>query len=121
MTSEWEELEKLSKEELIIEIVKERTAHRELDRSVRGLMEIDHPVDRRLPVFVDEDDESLSRTTDEWAYRVARYAYEHWEHSYRFIDLDLREYGLYGDQAEDAYRRLCADGIIPGDGDDGQE
>ena len=33
MTNEWEELKRLSKEELIIELVRERTAHRELDRA----------------------------------------------------------------------------------------
>ena len=53
--SEWEELEKLSKDELIIELVKERTAHRLLDCGIRGLIEVDYPADHRLPVFADDE------------------------------------------------------------------
>ena len=115
MASEWEELERLSKEELIIELVKERTAHRELDRSIRGLIEVDYPADRKLPVFADDEDTSLKETTDDWAYKVARYAYEHAEDRDDFSHYDLDAYGLDEDQAEAAYRRLREDGTITND------
>ena len=118
MASEWEELEKLSKEELIIELVKERTAHRELDRSLRGLIEVDYPADRKLPVFVDDEDESLKQTTDDWAYRVAKYAYECAKDKDDFSHYDLDAYGLDEDQAEEAYRKLRMDGTITSDKND---
>ncbi len=118
MASEWEELEKLSKEELIIELVKERTAHREFDRALRGLIEVDYPADRKLPVFVDDEDESLKQTTDDWAYRVAKYAYERAKDKDDFSHYDLDAYGLDEDQAEEAYRKLRMDGTITSDKND---
>ncbi len=39
MTSEWEELEKLSKDELIIELVRQRWLYRSLKRLLRSLSE----------------------------------------------------------------------------------
>lgn len=118
MASEWEELEKLSKEEIIIELVKERTAHRELDRALRGLVEVDYPADRKLPVFADDEDGSFRETTDDWAYRIAKYAYEHAADRDDFSHYDLDAYGLDEDQAEEAYRRLRMDGTIASDRND---
>lgn len=43
--SEWEELEALTKDELIIELVKERTARRLINRSLRWMIDLDHPID----------------------------------------------------------------------------
>ena len=118
MASEWEELEKLSKEELIIELVKERTAHRELDRALRGLIEFDYPADRKLPVFADDEDESIKQTTEDWAYRIAKYAYECAEDKDDFSHYDLDTYGLDENQAEEAYRKLRMDGTITSDKND---
>ena len=115
MASEWEELEKLSKEELIIELVKERTAHRELDRALRGLIEVDYPADRKLPIFADDEDESVKQTTDDWAYEIAKYAFECAKDKDDFSYFDLEAYGLDEDQAEEAYRKLRMDGIITSD------
>ena len=65
------ELKKLSKEELIIELVRERTAHRELDRALRGLIEVDFPADRKLPIFYDESTDFID---DQWISSIADYA-----------------------------------------------
>lgn len=115
MASEWEELEKLTKDELIIELVKERVSHRELERSIRGLIDYDYPADKRLSVFVDDDEPGYGSTTEDWAYRIACYAYEHAEDKDDFGPYDLGHYGLNDDLSENIYMKLRSDGVITND------
>ena len=118
MASEWEELEKLTKEELIIELVRERNLRREANRAIRWVVDLDYPEDRRLPVYANDEDVSLRATTDEWAYRIAKRAYESAADREDFSYHDLETYGLNTDQAEEAYRRLRVEGIIESDKND---
>ena len=118
MASEWEELEKLTKEELIIELVRERNLRRETNRAIRWVVDLDYPEDRRLPVYADDEDVSLRATTDEWAFRIAKRAYESAADREDFSYHDLETYGLNTDQAEEAYRRLRIEGIIESDRND---
>lgn len=118
MVSEWEELEKLTKEELIIELMKERTSHRELERSIRGLIDVDYPADKTLPVFADMDEPGLGSASEDWLYRIAMYAYDKSADKDRFSYNDLEDYGLSSDMAEEAYRLLRVKGIITDDSKD---
>ena len=97
MTNEWEELKKLSKEELIIELVRERTAHRELDRALRGLIEVDFPADRKLPIFYDESTDFID---DQWISSIAD---------------SLESYGLSEDDSRKGYAMLRRKGRITDD------
>ncbi len=111
-TSEWEELEKLSKDDLIIELVKERYKRRLIDHRLRMIVELDYPVEKQIPLFSDDEDECEGMTSEDWAYRIARYAYEHCEDKSDFDPYCPMDYGLDEDQSTEAYRRLRADGII---------
>lgn len=113
MASEWEELEKLTKEELIIELVKERTAHRELCRNMRMLIESDYPADdERYFIEGESDDEWPGhRTTDEWARRIILYAKAHSDDP-EFGYTDAIDYGLLDDQAVEVFGRLAEEGLL---------
>ncbi len=119
MASEWEELEKLSKEELIIELVKERTAHRELCRGMRMLIENDYPADdeEAYSSGEDEDDWPGKRTTDAWARRVILYA-EKESGDPDFGYTDAMGYGLNGSQASDVFDALAEEGLLDWPSDD---
>lgn len=106
MASEWEELEKLSKDELIIELVKERYAHRNINKALRMLIDYDYPVEGEIPCEVDADDWSCPGypTTDEWAERIVDYARKH-RKGQSFDASDTSEYGLSWDQADEIFRR----------------
>ncbi len=114
MASEWEELERLSKEELIIELVKERTAHRAFMTSFQRLM-FEYPIDRVPPYVVETDeDEELhegQRTTDEWARRIAVYAKNHSDDP-EFGYTDMFDYGINHDQADEVFDELAQEGVF---------
>ncbi len=113
VASEWEELEKLSKEELIIELVRERNIRRIIDWKLRNIVEIDHPADVKIPVILEGDeDDQRHVANDEWAYAIALYAYRCAPDKDDFSPYDLHEYGLDLDQSEEAYRKLRVNGIV---------
>ncbi len=119
MVSEWEELEKMSKEDLIIELVKERTAHRELCRGLRMIIEHDHPADDENYYIEGDgkDDWPGHRTTDEWARRIVLYAKSRSDDP-EFGYTDVMDYGLLGDQAYDMFEELVDEGILDWDSGD---
>ena len=110
MESEWEKLEKLSKDELIIELVKERTARRNVDRALRSITDVEYPVDRRFSVYGEDYDSNYEIASDDWAYRIACYAFKHSNGD--FSPYDLEDYGLDSDQSLEAYRKLRVNGIV---------
>ncbi len=110
MVSEWEELEKLSKDDLIIELVKERTARRNVDRVLRSVVDVEYPVSRRFSVFGEDYDSNYETTSDDWAYKIAYYAFMHSDGD--FSPYDLEEYGLESDQSLEAYRKLRVNGVV---------
>lgn len=111
--SEWEELEKLSKDELIIELVKERYVRRQIDRSIRIVLDVDFPADHPIPVFTEYmPDDGRYTAPDDWAYRIASYAYEHCTDKSDFTPYSAMDYGLDEDQSLEAYRMLHVNGII---------
>ncbi len=112
MINEWKELESLSKDDLIIELMKERTAHRELNRALRSLIELDYPSDKVLPVYSDDDDSDYGCTSDDWIPKIAEYAFLHSIDKESFSYSDLRSYGLSDDMADAAYRYLRQKGFI---------
>lgn len=120
MAREWEDLERLSKEDLIIELVRERTAHREFMTSFQRLM-FEHPIDRVPPFVVETDaDEELhedQRTTDEWARRIALYAKEYSDDP-EFGYTDMFDYGIDHDQANEVFDELAEEGILDWDSAD---
>ena len=118
MASEWEDLEKLTKEELIIELVKERTAHRELCRGMRELIGT-HPADDE-GFFIEgegEEDWPGKRTTDGWAEKIILYAKKE-SGDPEFDPSDAMDYGLNGSQADEAFGRLAGKGIVDWPSDD---
>ncbi len=111
MASEWEELEKLSKEELIIELVKERTIHRQMNREIRSILNIDYPEDRVLPVYDDDGDDGEA-TTDEWARRVILHAYSNAK-DVDYFDVDaIRMYGMDSDQFDRVFEQMASEGLV---------
>ena len=112
MESEWEQLEKLSKDDLIIELMKERTAHLELNRALRSLIDLDYPSDKTLPVYSDDDDPDYGCTSKDWISKIAEYAYRNSADKDSFSYSDLRSYGLSDDMADAAYHLLRQKGII---------
>ena len=110
MESEWERLEKLSKDELIIELVKERTARRNVDRALRSITDVEYPVDRRYSVYGEDYDSNYEAASDDWAYKIAFYAFKHSDGD--FSPYDLESYGLDSDQSMEAYRKLRVNGIV---------
>lgn len=107
MASEWEELEKLSKDELIIELVKERYARRNINQRLRMIVDYDYPVDGEIPCTVEEDDYSCPgyETTDAWARKIIRYAETHRKGD-DFGPSDTSEYGLSWDQADAIFAEM---------------
>lgn len=112
MASEWEELEKLTKEELIIELVKERNVHRRMCREMRSIVDIDYPEDRRLPVYEGEGSDSET-TSDEWARRIILVALaQSSDPSYFDVEVVTR-FGLDSEQFDKVYAEMSAEGIVP--------
>ena len=113
MASEWEELEKLSKDELIIELVHWKTLYSIL----RGMQdESCHlPKLERKDAAVEEGDFNPGEyTTDEWAEKIALYGVKHLDDN-SFASCDLMDYGLTDDQSYDVCKRLLKEGklILP--------
>lgn len=100
MASEWEDLEKLSKDELIIELVRART-----------LLRLDTENDPDNPDYVDNPANG-ERTTEDWARKIVMYAYDHHEIPDDFDYPDVYDYGLHGAQAEEIFEKLVAEGRI---------
>ncbi len=110
MTSEWEKLEELSKDELIIELMHWKTLYSilrneqddscpmpELERSDAG------------SGFEDFDPGEV--TTDCWAERIALFAIAHWDEP-EFWPCDLMDYGLTDQQSYDVCKRLLDEGRL---------
>lgn len=98
--SEWEELEDLSKEELIIELIHTRTILRlKTEDGSDNPDYIDNPANGK-------------RTTEAWARRIVTYAYEHHDIPDDFDYPDVYDYGLHGSQAEEIFEKLVAEGRI---------
>ena len=110
MASEWEELEKLSKEELIIELVRMRNLYgmlredRDKDNPLIPYMERKHTGEGEN--YVDGEE-----TTDEWAERIALYGAMHPKDSV-FSYCDLMDYGLTDDQAYSVCKTLLEEGRL---------
>ena len=109
MASEWEKLEKLSKEELIIELVRMRHLY--------GTLREDMPETCPLPFESSkrtyENGESVEgeSRTDEWAERFALYGAMH-PKDVAFYSCDLMDYGLTEDQADEVCERLHREGRL---------
>ena len=107
MASEWEELEKLSKGELIIELVHWKNMY--------GILRVEQDSDCPWPYA-----EPMSRicedgwlkaghpTTDRWAEAIAKHAMAHSEDG-DFDPVDLMDYGTDEDQAIEVCRKICPD------------
>lgn len=119
MASEWEELEKLTKEELIIELVRERSIRREINHTLRSIVDLDYPVDGEPPLIYESADciREGAPTTDEWARRIALYAKEHHK-DIEFAYTDISKYGLDMDQADRIFDSLAEEGILDWDSSD---
>ena len=113
MTSEWEMLEGLTKDELLIELARERFIRREINRQLRMMIDCEYPVEREPPYLTDYDDFSGpgERTTEEWARKVILHACS------RCGDPDgvrtaIFDYGLDWDQADEVFDRMAEEGIL---------
>ena len=109
MASEWEELEKLSKEELIIELVRARTCYRGLRGECRKKNVHPWPEDLRYGARTDTEDGE--RTTHEWAERIALHGAMHPLDS-AFYWCDLENYGLDRHQAYEVCLELMRSGRL---------
>ena len=109
MASEWEELERLSKEELIIELVRMRHLYGTLREDMPDTCPLPFESSKRT----DENDESVEGepTTDEWAERIALYGTIH-PKDVAFYSCDLMDYGLTEDQATEVCERLHREGRL---------
>lgn len=117
--SEWEELGNLSKDELIIELVKERYIRRQIDRSIRIVLDVDYPAEHPIPVFTEDmGDDGRYAAPDDWAYRIASYAYEHCNDKSEFTPYSAMDYGLDEERSIEAYRMLRVNGIVTDDSKD---
>ncbi len=85
IASEWEELEKLSKEELIIELVKARRAMRNMCSLLHEISE-----DGASHFLYDKGE----KPTDEWLERIAVYATSKLDDGDRLDGSDLERYGV---------------------------
>lgn len=112
MASEWEELEKLSKDELIIELMRERWVHRNINQRLRMIIDYDYPDSDEVPCVVEEDDHSSPgyETTDSWAKKIILHAKSRC--TGEFGPEDAFDYGLNWDQAEQAFEELVTEGKL---------
>ncbi len=85
MVSEWEELEKLSKDELIIELVKAR-------RSMRNMCSLLHEIseDGASHFLYDKGE----KPSDEWLPKIADYATSKLDNDDELDGSDLERYGV---------------------------
>ena len=106
MASEWEELEKLSKDELIIQLVLWKNLYATL-RDEKG--------DKNCPWYAVKPkmtgDEPGEPTTKKWAEKIAQYGAMHPKDGL-FCWCDLMDYGLTEDQAYSVCQKLSAEGKL---------
>lgn len=110
MASEWEDLMEMSKEDLVIELVRMRNLY--------GMLREDMDPDNPLMPYMErkhtgegEDYVEGETTTDEWAERIALYGAMRPKDS-MFYSCDLMDYGLTEDQADEVCDRLYAEGRL---------
>ena len=109
MTSIWEQFEKLSKDELIIELVRWRNLY--------GLLREDQPADCVYPPLdplrTGEGDAYLEGQVApaSWAEKIALYAAKH-PNDGMFYSCDLMDYGLTGDQSYEICEKLSEEGRL---------
>ena len=101
MTDEWKELEALTKDDLIIELMKERYGRREINRQLRVIIDYDRPAEQETPDGTGEDDYLLPgyRTSEEWARKIVLYARKRYQ-GREFTPGETAAYGLNWDQAD---------------------
>ena len=105
MASEWEELEKLSKDELIIRLV--------YWKNLYGIIRVSEDGDCPYPYAEPKARYEGSLmfpgeiTTHEWAVKIAKYAMEHFDGE-AFDSSDLMYYGLDEDQCDDVFDELVS-------------
>lgn len=87
MESEWEQLERLSKDELIIELVRSRWQMRNLQKVILDVSE---------KLGSDCLYEPGQKPSDEWARKIADYAFNHGS-------LDLQDWGVDDDTSVKLY------------------
>lgn len=109
MASEWEDLEKLSKEELIIELVRMRHLYGTLREDLPDSCPLPYCSSKRTEV----GGESVEGepTTDEWAERIALYGAMH-PLDAAFYSCDLMDYGLTEEQAGEVCDKLRHEGRL---------
>lgn len=91
MVSEWEELEKLSKDELIIELVKSRRAMRNMCSLLREISE-----DGASHYLYDEGE----MPSDEWLSKIVDYARSRLDSGDALDGSDLERYGVDAETAD---------------------
>ncbi len=99
MASEWEELEKLSKDELIIELVKARRAMRNICLVLKELSE-----DGASDFMYDSGD----KPTESWLGKIADSAKSGLEADEYLTSADLQMYGVDEQTADDYIDRIEA-------------
>ncbi len=105
MASEWEELEKLSKEELIIELVHWKNMYGIL-RAEAGdscVWPYAEPKGRHIGGWIEPGEP----TTHEWALKIAKHAISNFKGGV-FDACDLMDYGLDEEQCREICRELNA-------------
>lgn len=107
--SEWEELEKLTKGELIIELVKWKTLYSIL-RKEQGDDCPWYAVERKTSL-INGEEEPGELTSHEWAEKIALYGAMHPKDG-AFFSCDLMDYGLTGDQADEICEELREKGLL---------
>ncbi len=110
MTSEWEKLEELSKDELIIELMHWKTLYSILRNEQDGSCPMPE-LERSDAGSGFEDFDPGEVTTDRWAERIALFAIAHWDDS-EFWPCDLMDYGLTDQQSYVVCKRLLDEGRL---------
>ena len=106
MISEWEQLESLSKEELIMELVRMRNLYGILREDI-GESTLPYMVRKRSGNGAVDGEP----TTPDWAERIALYAAMHPKDG-AFYPCDLMDYGMTGDQSYEVCEKLYAEGRL---------
>ena len=109
MVSEWEELEKLSKDELIIELVKARTCY----DCLRDTIEKKYvwPCPETLRAKRPRNPNKGQVAPPEWAEKIALYGAMHPRDGW-FYSSDLADYGMNPEQAEHICSKLHSEGKL---------
>lgn len=92
MASEWEELEKLSKDDLIIELVKAR-------RAMRNMCSVLHEISGDGASYFLYD--TGEKPPDGWLSKIVAHAESHLEPGDELDDSDLERYGVDSETADE--------------------